>query len=517
MNVAHKFTSEVSRPGAGGNSFTASPKIPIIAISVTLALLATAELLAAGEQEAQEFIFLGYFAPIIIGSRYFSRRVAIITAAVATVVYALAFIPNMISLGEELDELSIELAGRFLMFMVTGFALGSFRTSFLKEQERSVRAEHQRAERLRLMLEISRTITSSLKIDQVLQVLAARVAETVDATFCRVALLDESGEYLRMVAAHPVRQLEAEPYIGMSIAVADLTEFEKALESRTAVIIGGRRQEDIEKLPPHEREFMSDAKSLMLYPLVVGEKAVGVVCIGEQRGWDRSPLSAEKAALCQTIVNQGAVAVGHALSHQALEEAFVGTIRSLAEAIDAKDPSTRGHSDWVSKYALMIGRQMGMQNHHLDELKYAGYLHDVGKIGIPDDILGKTSQLSTEEWKLMKKHPIVSARILDPVPISATIKGAIRHHHERYDGKGYPYGLAGESIPLEARILSVADSFEAMTADRPYRKALSDEQAVAEMLRCSGTQFDPAIVQAFLIALGRAPSAAAADIESVAS
>ena len=112
----------------------------------------------------------------------------------------------------------------------------------------------------------------------------------------------------------------------------------------------------------------------------------------------------------------------------------------------------------------------------------------------------------------MKKHPIVSARILEPVPLSSAIKAAIRHHHERFDGKGYPYGLAGESIPLAARILSVTDSYEAMTSDRPYRKALSDEQAVAELLRCVGTQFDPGVVEAFLAALGRTPSVDFSDM-----
>jgi putative nucleotidyltransferase with HDIG domain len=214
-------------------------------------------------------------------------------------------------------------------------------------------------------------------------------------------------------------------------------------------------------------------------------------------------MDVERSDLCRAIVNQGAVAVGHALTHEAMEEAFAGTIRSLAETIDAKDPSTRGHSDWVSKYAMMIGRALEYDEERLEVLKYSGYLHDIGKIGIPDGVLGKEEQLSTDEWRLMKKHPIVSSKILEPVQLPNVIKEAVRHHHERFDGKGYPYGLSGDAIPIESRILAVADSFEAMTSDRPYRKALSDEQAVGELKRCTGSQFDPKVVEAFLNALGR--------------
>ena len=496
-----------------------APRKPVIAIALMLCVLAIGELLAFDYHEIQEVLFLGYFFPIALGARYFSRGKAIINAAICTLVYAVTFVPHMFMLTDSLDELLVELSSRIVLFMIAGVGLSYFRLGIDREKERALKAEHERAERRKLMLEISTTVSSSLKIDQVLQLLSVRTVEAVDATFCRILLLDAEGHSLRVVAAHPVREMEST--IGMIVPLSDLPDYRRAIDTRSAVIVGGRRHDAVEPTSKRQREFMMNAKSMLLYPLVVGDRAVGVVCIGEQRSWERSPMSSEKAALCQTIVNQGAVAVGHALSHQALEEAFTGTIRSLAEAIDAKDPSTRGHSDWVSKYALMIGREMGFQNGELEELKYAGYLHDVGKIGIPDDILGKGSQLSADEWKLMKKHPIVSARILDPVSISPVIKAAIRHHHERYDGKGYPYGLAGDSIPFAARILAVADSYEAMTSDRPYRKALSDEQAVAELLRCAGTQFDPDIVHAFMNSLGRSLPMSGTDMdmdaESVAS
>lgn len=503
-------------PGQGvfeGARISSKTRRPALVIGLSLCVLVITEFLAAGTHEIQEALFIGYFLPIALGARYFSRRNAAYITALCTMSYAIAFIPHIVTIGENRDELYVELATRISMFIIAGIGLSYFRLGIDREKDRALVAEHELAERRKLMLEISETVSSSLKIDHVLQLLSEKIVEAVDASFCRILLLDAEGYSLRVVAAHPVREMAMDSNVGQTVPLSELPELRRAIETKSSVIIGGRRHDSTEPASTRQGEFMMSAKSLLVYPLVVSDSAVGVVCIGEQRNWERSPISSEKAALCQTIVNQGAMAVGHAISHQALEEAFTGTIRSLAEAIDAKDPSTRGHSDWVSKYALMIGRQLGMENGDLDELKYAGYLHDVGKIGIPDDILGKKSQLSAEEWKLMKKHPIVSARILDPVAISPSIKAAIRHHHERFDGKGYPYGLAGGSIPLAARIMSVADSFEAMTSNRPYRKALSDEQAVAELLRCSGTQFDSDIVAAFLKSLGRSLPANASDID----
>ncbi|MFA5809068.1 MAG: HD domain-containing phosphohydrolase, partial [Thermoleophilia bacterium] len=493
---------------------------PAQAAGGLIVVLAAVQIAAAASHEAQEFIFLGYFLPILIAARYFSRRLAIVVTAFTTCIYGLVLIPHLFMHVGGTDGLVITFLGRSIMFMAAGILLSSINLGLQKEKEKAVTAERDRSERLKLMLDVSSTVSSSLKIDQVLQVLAERIVEAIGVTFCHILLLDEKGDHLRVVAAHPARPLEWEDSMGASLSLDDLPDYRKALQTRAAVVVGGRREGPAESMPEKQREQMCNAKSILLYPLVVGDLAVGVVCVGEHRSWERSPLSSEKAVLCQTIVNQGAVAVGNAISHEVLEEAFIGTIRSLAEAIDAKDTSTRGHSDWVAKYAMMIGRQMGLENGRLDALKYAGYLHDVGKIGIPDSILAKTSQLTQEEWQLMKKHPIMSAKILEPVPLAPAIKAAIRHHHERYDGKGYPYGLSGESIPVEARIMAVADSYEAMISDRPYRKALSDEQAVAELKRCVGSQFDPRMVEAFLRALGRSPHSSFekyTDVESAAS
>jgi len=512
MNEA-QTPSEPTAVGQDNNPSAGSAgKLAIILIAVTVAVTAIVQYLTNDDNEIQELLYMAYFVPIAIACRYFERRRALIMTGFIIAIYSAIFFPRTIIQSEDHQELYIELFGRWGLFAAAGVLLSSFRRGVANEKEKVLDVNRQKVERLELLMELSNTISASLKVEQVLQVLATRIVEAIDATYCSIFLLEDDGGHLRLVTSHSQRQTDWSSRLGMIIPLSELPHFETAINSKESVIVGGRRDGDGNSGGRID-EMLEAARSLLLYPLIVEGAAAGVVCIGEQRCWDRSPVSYEKTALCQTIVNQGAVAVGNALTHQALEEAFIGTIRSLAETIDAKDPSTRGHSDWASKYALMIGRQAGLDDGILENLRYAGYLHDIGKIGIPDEVLGKPGRLTQEEWKLMKKHPIISAKILEPVRISDEVKAAIRHHHERFDGKGYPYGLAGESIPLEARILAVADSFEAMTSTRPYREALTDEQAVAELVKCSGTQFDPAIVNYFLAALGRPAFGHLMDLE----
>jgi hypothetical protein len=173
---------------------------------------------------------------------------------------------------------------------------------------------------------------------------------------------------------------------------------------------------------------------------------------------------------------------------------------SLGNAIDAKDAHTRSHSEEVALAAFLLARAMGFSPTDADRVHVAGHLHDIGKIGVPDAVLLKAGTLTPEEWEHMRAHPVIGARIVSPVADLADegVAAMILHHHERWDGRGYPHGLRGEAIPLGARIIALADSLSAMLQHRPYRPAMHFEQAEAELLRCSGSQFDPAVVQAFV-------------------
>jgi len=175
---------------------------------------------------------------------------------------------------------------------------------------------------------------------------------------------------------------------------------------------------------------------------------------------------------------------------------------ALVTAVDKRDRYTRKHSEDVTEYSLMIAEELGLSEDTTRTLRLAGLLHDLGKIGIPDAILRKPGRLTDEEHEVMKQHPVLGWLIVSAIPNLSETLPAIRHHHERYDGRGYPDGLAGEEIPLLGRLMAVADAFSAMTTDRPYRKGMAHVDAVTELRRGRGTQWDPEYIDAFLRALG---------------
>jgi HD-GYP domain-containing protein (c-di-GMP phosphodiesterase class II) len=179
------------------------------------------------------------------------------------------------------------------------------------------------------------------------------------------------------------------------------------------------------------------------------------------------------------------------------KELFMGAIRMLANAIDEKDPYTRGHSERVAFYSMVCARHLGMSPEEVDKVHLSGIIHDVGKIGIEDKILRKAAALTEEEYEIMKQHPSKGEHILEAVPLLRDMAGAGLMHHENVDGSGYPRGLKGDEIPLLGRIVSVADAFDAMTTDRPYSKAMTFEAAIARLNFLSGKKFDAGCVEAF--------------------
>ena len=183
---------------------------------------------------------------------------------------------------------------------------------------------------------------------------------------------------------------------------------------------------------------------------------------------------------------------------QGFQSTYLGIISALAAAIEARDPYTVGHSARVTQYAVAIAESMELSSEEVEEVRLAGLLHDLGKIGVPDSILNKPGRLNDEEFTVIKMHPALSMRIIEPLPHLGNIIPIIYHHHERYDGQGYVEGKSGERIPLGARIIAVADSYEAMTSDRPYRVALSRKEAMSELRSNAGSQFDPDVVSHFL-------------------
>jgi putative nucleotidyltransferase with HDIG domain len=212
----------------------------------------------------------------------------------------------------------------------------------------------------------------------------------------------------------------------------------------------------------------------------------------------RSRFGKEDLSLLTSLADQVAIALDNSRLYQELEEMFFQTAESLADAIEKRDPYTGGHTQRVTLYSQVIARYLQLKPLERKWVKIASVLHDIGKIGVEDDILRKPERLSPEEFNMIKRHSDMGAEILEHIRQLREIVPGVKYHHEQVNGKGYPDGLRGEQIPLLAKIVAVADTYDAMTTDRPYRKAMEKETAIEELKRCSGTQFDKEVVEAFI-------------------
>jgi putative nucleotidyltransferase with HDIG domain len=228
-------------------------------------------------------------------------------------------------------------------------------------------------------------------------------------------------------------------------------------------------------------------------PLFLRNEMIGVLNADKRRSGGR--FDAHQLKLLYIFASQVAVSVENIRLHENLKEKLLNAVSTLAMALEAKDAYTRGHSQRVSHYSVQIARELGLNEREIEAIRLAGMLHDIGKIGIRDQILHKQGKLTEEEWKQVRKHPEISVSILSRIPDLKGILKIIRHHHEHYDGKGYPSGLSGEEIPLGARILAVTDMLDALISDRPYREKITFMEAVEEIRKVSGTQLDPRIVE----------------------
>ncbi|MCL4212856.1 MAG: HD domain-containing protein [Gemmatimonadales bacterium] len=250
------------------------------------------------------------------------------------------------------------------------------------------------------------------------------------------------------------------------------------------------------------------------FPLRHADETVGVVRL-VPRGSAPSAEDAPALVAARRIAERTATALGSVRLHERLEALSAGTLRAFARAIDANSPWTAGHSERVTHRALAIGRILELSRADLGRLYRGGLLHDIGKVGVPPSILDKTEGLTPRERALIERHPVVGEQILSPIPGFTDVLPIVRSHHERYDGSGYPDRLAGEDIPWLAAVLAVADTFDAMTSNRPYRSGLSAHEARAAIVAESGRQFDPRVVEAFVrLDLSRPPLDVAADLRT---
>ena len=327
-----------------------------------------------------------------------------------------------------------------------------------------------------------------------------RLGSTRDAGEVLETLLDSALVLLRSSRGYVV------------LSEPDGTLFLRSVRGVEYQRVAGRRFSVAEHVLAHERPLVLNPAEIegpvdpitgmdatLAVPIPSVQRAIGVLVVAD--GSSDRRFSSDDVRLLSTVANQAGMAVANAELYSHLQDAYLATVRSLAAAIDAKDPYTRGHSDRVASFASLVGERLAFSSEERLALELSAYLHDIGKIGIREGVLHKPGHLDDREAAEMRSHPLIGATILSPVEFPWAITPNVRHHHEHWDGSGYPDGLAGEQIPLIARIISVADSHEAMISDRPYRKGRSIEEAITELQRCAGTQFDASIVGHFCAAL----------------
>jgi putative nucleotidyltransferase with HDIG domain len=223
---------------------------------------------------------------------------------------------------------------------------------------------------------------------------------------------------------------------------------------------------------------------------------IGIIALGKKLS--TQPFTQDEQLIFSTLANQTAVAIENARLYDELRTSFIQTVIALANAIDIRDTYTNTHSQEIADLAAKTARALGCSLDEINEIYLGGLLHDIGKIGIPDTILQKTTRLEEKEWEIVRSHPNLGAALIAPIKRLEGVSPMIENSHERYDGLGYPHGIKGESIPLGARIISVVDSFSAMQDKRPYKEPYSRERIVNELKQNSGKMYDPHIVEVFL-------------------
>lgn len=359
-------------------------------------------------------------------------------------------------------------------------------TDALRERTESLSCK---VDELTALYDMSRVLASTLELD-------ALLGSTLDAAM-RVFSVDTGYVVLRDAATG---ELELRVWRGSAAS----TPSDHAVRSSMSewVVRQGR---PLIFNPPQGRgdsatvDAMTGAVAAVCAPLIGADGVIGAIAVGSLDRHMR--FTGEDVRVLSTIANHVTVAIGNTELFASLQDAYLATVRSLAAAVDAKDSYMRGHSERVAMLALAAAEQLEFSPHQRTALEMASYLHDIGKIGISEQILRKPGPLDHEEASTMRHHPLIGANILRPVAFPWAIAPIVRHHHERYDGSGYPAGLRGEEIPMLARVLCVADAYEAMTAERPYRQNLTAERAVEELRRCAGSHFDPRAVEALVGAL----------------
>ncbi len=347
------------------------------------------------------------------------------------------------------------------------------------------------AGQLRLLLDVGRFFNSTLEFGQVLDMVIDKVIEMMRAERGCVMMLSDDGTDYHLVRARGLghNEIQAEGFSFSRNLVRQVFETGQAVLANNAM--------KDERFKAFASVSLHNLRSIMAAPIIIKGRTAGLIYV-DNRIQD-GVFKETNLVLLSAIANQAAPAIENARLYAMKKK----IILCLANAIEAKDLYTRGHVERVCLYSMAIATELGLSAEDLADLEICSFLHDVGKIGVSDAILRKPGKLTDEERLEMQRHSALGESMVLPIDIPGRVKLAIRQHQENFDGSGYPDGLAGDQIHQFARIIAVADTWDAMTSDRPYRKALDRDRAINELRSAAGTQLDPTIVFAFLQVLER--------------
>jgi len=373
----------------------------------------------------------------------------------------------------------------------TGFLLKPFTASELRLAVEDALAksrimkENVRLKALMPLYESSKAFYRETSIDALARTIAEQFAKSVSAEQVTILLADDPAAAetsYRIVASYPLGSFVPpanEDIVAWVAKTAEPLMLNEGSATNLPASLSGVLQPSI----------------VMYIPLLRAQGVLGMVRV--RKGAAGQPFGDPEVEMLSIQASQAAIALQNALLMKDLESGYLEALGSLANALEARDLETRGHVERISSQGVAIARQLGLSEGDVEAVRVGALLHDIGKIGIPDAILRKPGPLTPEEYEVVKRHPIIGDKILAPIPQLQKARPAVIAHHERYDGTGYPFSLKGEDIPIQARIVTVVDAFDAMTESRPYHAAMSIVRALEELQWNKGTQFDPRVVDAF--------------------
>lgn len=353
-----------------------------------------------------------------------------------------------------------------------------------------------------ILSNVSRVVSSSLDMDKVSDLVLRESMKALKADNASLFLLDEVNKHLALAKARGFSgdEIDNIKLFGSWEVIKD-----QLVTKKKSLIVNDVHTNPIfrtKRLPfSHEK---IPVKSFLAVPLMKDGSILGALIVSNRKRPGHL-FTNEDRRLLVALSNHISIALLNAKLYQRMKNLFISTVKSLVRAIDAKDRYTSGHSERVMKYSLAIGKELKLDDERLENLRLSSLLHDVGKIGIKEKILYKPSNLSISERSQIMAHPSIGVNIVGTIDDSDKIINGIAQHHERFDGKGYPNGLKGTHISMEGRIIAVADTFDALTTNRPYQKGYSTKEAFFEIKRGSGTQFDPKVMKAFLLSFSKHP------------